>query len=125
MTGRRVCRASNTTNWWRSSRPDGEIRTGRVLEIDGDKALVQLFEGSQGLKISRRQGAVFGPRHGIGGVAQISWAGCLTAWAVPRTAGPPIIAEKCMDINGKPINPAARDYPDEFIQTGISAPSTG
>ncbi len=56
----------------------------------------------------------------LGVSAAICWDGCSTAWAGPSTAGPEILAEEYRDINGLPMNPAARDYPNEFIQTGIS-----
>ncbi len=86
---------------------NGEIRQGRVLEINRDKALVQLFEPSQGLKISSSKARFLG--HVFDGMGRA------------KDGGPEIIPEKYSDINGEPINPAARDYPDEFIQTGISA----
>ena len=99
---------------------NGEIRSGRVLEIDGDKALVQLFEGSQGLKISDARARFLG--HGIQlAVAPDILGRVFDGMGRPKDGGPALIAEKYMDINGSPINPAARDYPDEFIQTGISA----
>ena len=99
---------------------NGEIRSGRVLEIDGDKALVQLFEGSQGLKISDARARFLG--HGLQlAVAPDILGRVFDGMGRPKDGGPALIAEKYMDINGSPINPAARDYPDEFIQTGISA----
>lgn len=98
----------------------GEIRQGRVLEIDRDKALVQLFEPSQGLKISSSKARFLG--HGIEfGVSSEMLGRIFDGMGKPKDDGAEIIPEKRMDINGEPINPAARDYPDEFIQTGISA----
>ncbi len=100
--------------------PNGEIRNGRVLEIDGDRALVQLFEGSQGLKISESKARFLG--HGVELAVSPDILGrVFDGFGRPKDGGPAIIAEKRMNINGTPINPAARDYPDEFIQTGISA----
>ncbi len=99
---------------------NGEIRRGRVLELDGDKALVQLFEGSQGLQISQSKARFLG--RGIElSVSEDMLGRVFDGMGEPIDGGPRIIAEKRMDINGEPINPAARDYPSEFIQTGISA----
>ena len=99
---------------------DGEIRRGRVLELDGDRALVQLFEGSQGLQISQSKARFLG--RGIElSVSQDMLGRVFDGMGDPIDDGPRIIAEKRMDINGEPINPAARNYPSEFIQTGISA----
>ncbi|MDD3242223.1 MAG: V-type ATP synthase subunit B [Eubacteriales bacterium] len=99
---------------------NGEIRAGRVLEIDGDKALVQLFESSQGLQASTAKARFLG--HGIElGVSPEMLGRVFDGMGEPIDGGPEIIPEKKMDINGTPLNPAARDYPSEFIQTGISA----
>ncbi len=99
---------------------NGEIRQGRVLEINRDKALVQLFEPSQGLKISTSKARFLG--HGIElGVSQAMLGRVFDGMGKAKDGGAEIIPDKRMDINGEPINPAARDYPDEFIQTGISA----
>ncbi len=99
---------------------DGEIRAGKVLEINGDKALVQLFESSQGLKISDSKVRFLG--HSIELAVSPDILGrVFDGMGRPKDDGPAIIPEKWMDINGTPLNPAARDYPSEFIQTGISA----
>ncbi len=99
---------------------DGEVRQGKVLEINRDKALVQLFEASRGLKISTAKAAFVG--HGIElGVSMDMLGRIFDGMGKPKDGGAEIIADKRIDINGQPINPAARDYPDEFIQTGISA----
>lgn len=99
---------------------DGEVRHGKVLEVAGDKALVQLFEASRGLKISTAKAAFLG--HGIElAVSQDMLGRIFDGMGKPIDGGADIIADKRVDINGSPINPAARDYPDEFIQTGISA----
>ncbi|HHY90610.1 MAG TPA: V-type ATP synthase subunit B [Clostridiales bacterium] len=99
---------------------NGEIRRGRVLEVDGDKALVQLFEGSQGLNIMAGKVRFLG--HGLElGVSMDILGRVFDGLGRPKDGGPKIIPEKRLDINGSPINPAARDYPSEFIQTGISA----
>lgn len=99
---------------------NGEIRAGRVLEIDGDKALVQLFESSQGLKISDSRARFLG--RGIElAVSEDMLGRVFDGMGRPIDNGPEIIPDARMDINGQALNPAARAYPDEFIQTGISA----
>jgi V/A-type H+-transporting ATPase subunit B len=99
---------------------NGEIRQGRVLEVNEDRALVQLFEGSQGLQISTSKCRFLG--HGIElAVSEDMLGRVFSGLGTPIDGGPDIIAEARKDINGEPLNPASRDYPSEFIQTGISA----
>ena len=98
----------------------GEIRRCRVLEIDGSDALVQLFENSAGINIADSKVRFLG--RGIElGVSPDMLGRIFDGMGRPIDGGPEIIPEKRLDINGLPINPAARDYPDEFIQTGVSA----
>ena len=98
----------------------GEIRYGKVLEINKDKALVQLFESSQGLRIVTSKARFLG--HGTQlAVSKDMLGRVFDGMGNPKDGGPAIIPEKKLDINGQPLNPAARDYPAEFIQTGISA----
>ena len=98
----------------------GEIRHGKVLEVEGDKALVQLFESSQGLKIQTSRARFLG--HGMQLAVSPDMLGrVFDGMGRPKDGGPEIIPEQKLDINGTPITPAARDYPAEFIQTGISA----
>lgn len=99
---------------------NGEIRMGRVLEVDGDKAVVQLFEGTQGLQISTSKARFLGRSIELA-VSPDILGRVFDGMGRPIDGGPNIIAEKRLDIEGEPINPAARDYPSEFIQTGISA----
>ena len=99
---------------------DGEKRNGKVLEVNGDKALVQLFEGSSGLKISTAKARFLGKSIELG-VSEDMLGRVFDGMGRPRDNGAPIIPDKRIDINGQPINPVARNYPDEFIQTGISA----
>lgn len=99
---------------------NGEIRKGKVLEINRDKALVQLFEGSQGLKMSTAKARFLGRSLELG-VSEDMLGRVFDGLGNPKDGGAPIIPERRIDINGQPINPAARDYPDEFIQTGVSA----
>lgn len=99
---------------------NGEIRAGKVLIVDGGKAVVQLFEGAQGLQISTSKARFLG--HGMQlGVAPEIVGRMFSGVGKPIDGGPEIIANDFRDINGVPLNPAARDYPAEFIQTGISA----
>ena len=99
---------------------NGELRSGKVLEVNGDHALVQLFESSQGLKISDAKARFLG--HGTELAVSPDMLGRIfDGMGRPIDNGPAIIPEKRMDINGAPLNPAARDYPAEFIQTGVSA----
>lgn len=99
---------------------DGDIRRGKVLEVKGDSALVQLFEPSQGIKISTSKARFLGRSMQLA-VSEEMLGRVFDGMGNPRDGGAPVIPEAKMDINGRPINPAARDYPNEFIQTGISA----
>ncbi|MBR4439859.1 MAG: V-type ATP synthase subunit B [Clostridia bacterium] len=99
---------------------DGNIRVGKVLEIDGDRAMVQLFESSQGLRVAESKAKFLG--HGTTlSVSRDMLGRVFDGMGRSIDDGPEIIPEKKLDINGSPLNPAARDYPAEFIQTGISA----
>ena len=99
---------------------NGETRRGKVLEVNRDKALVQLFESSQGLQISTSKAKFLGRSLELA-VSEDMLGRVFDGMGNPRDGGAPVIPVKRMDINGEPINPAARDYPNEFIQTGISA----
>jgi V/A-type H+-transporting ATPase subunit B len=99
---------------------NGEKRRGRVLEVSGDKALVQLFEGSTGLNLRNSKVRFLGRTLELG-VSLDMLGRVFDGLGNPRDGGPRILAEERRDINGVPINPYARDYPSEFIQTGISA----
>ena len=100
--------------------PSGEKRLCKVLEVNGDNALVQLFESSTGINLKESTVKFLG--HGTElAVAPDMLGRIFDGMGRPKDGGPDIIAEKRMDINGLPMNPAARDYPSEFIQTGVSA----
>lgn len=99
---------------------DGELRRGQVLEANGNQALVQLFEGSTGINLQQSKVRFLGKSIEIG-VAPDILGRVFDGLGRPRDKGPQIIPERSMDINGAPINPYARNYPSEFIQTGISA----
>lgn len=99
---------------------NGTTRYGRVLEIDQDKALVQLFESSQGLKIEDAKAVFLG--HGLElDLSPLILGRVFSGMGEPRDGKGKIIPELKMDINGTPLNPVARDYPSEFIQTGVSS----
>jgi V/A-type H+-transporting ATPase subunit B len=98
----------------------GEKRRGRVLEIDGDKAMIQLFEGSTGINLKGTKVRFLGRPLELG-VDESMIGRIFDGLGRPKDGGPEIIPEKRQDINGVPINPVARNYPSEFIQTGVSA----
>lgn len=98
----------------------GVIRRGKVLEVNGAKAMVQLFESSAGINLPTSKVRFLG-RPLMLGVSEDMIGRVFDGMGTPKDDGPRIIPEKRMDINGVPINPVARDYPSEFIQTGISA----
>ncbi len=98
----------------------GRVRRGKVLEVKDDKAVVQLFENTQGLKISAAKAKFLGRSLSLD-LSEDMLGRVFDGMGNPRDGGAPVIPDKRMNVNGEPINPAARDYPDEFIQTGISA----
>ncbi|NLD59403.1 MAG: V-type ATP synthase subunit B [Clostridiales bacterium] len=98
----------------------GEVRFGRVLEVSGDRAMLQLFESSQGLKIETAKARFLGRSIELS-VSMDMLGRVFDGLGRPRDGGPEIIPEMRLPISGAPINPSSRDYPDEFIQTGISA----
>ena len=100
--------------------PDGQKRRGRVLEVTSDAALVQLFERATELGVKNVKVKFLGKGIQLG-VSEDMVGRVFDGWGRPRDGGAQIIPEKRLDIGGKPINPDARAYPEEFIQTGISA----
>jgi len=98
---------------------DGSLRRGRVLEINGDKAMVQVFEGTSGLAPEDVRVKFLGKGMELG-VSSDILGRIFDGFGSPIDDGPAIIPEKYLNVNGNPINPFARDYPNEFIQTGIS-----
>ncbi|MFA6941205.1 MAG: V-type ATP synthase subunit B [Clostridiaceae bacterium] len=98
----------------------GELRRGKVLEVDGSKAMVQLFEGSSGINLKGTKARFLGKPLELG-VSTDMLGRVFDGLGRPKDGGPKIIPDKKLDINGSPINPVARNYPSEFIQTGISA----
>lgn len=98
----------------------GEIRRCRVLEIDGGNALVQLFESSTGINLANSKVRFLGRSMELG-VSSDMLSRVFDGLGRPIDNGPDILPEKRLDINGLPMNPVARNYPQEFIQTGVSA----
>ena len=99
---------------------DGTRRRCKVLEIDEGNALVQLFEASAGINLSSSKVRFLGHSMELG-VSEDMLGRMFDGLGRPIDGGPEILPEKRMDINGTPMNPAARNYPEEFIQTGVSA----
>ena len=100
--------------------PSGEVRNCRVLEVDGDKALVQLFDSSAGITLASSKVRFKGKSIELP-VSGDMLGRVFDGMGRPIDNGPEIIPVDTMDINGLPMNPAARNYPSEFIQTGVSA----
>lgn len=97
---------------------DGRMRRGKVLEADGSRALVQMFEGTLGMDVAAK--VRFLGRTQDLPVSPDMLGRVFDGAGSPRDNGPDIIAAAKRDINGNPMNPEARAYPSEFIQTGIS-----
>ena len=99
--------------------PNGQIRRCKVLEVNGNDVLVQLFESSAGINLAQSKVRFLG--HGIElGVSTDMLGRVFDGMGRPADNGPEILPEERRNINGTPMNPASRNYPDEFIQTGIS-----
>ena len=97
------------------------MRRCKVLELDGDKALLQLFDSAAGLNLAKFLRCSFhGQRNRAWRLSEDMLGRVFSGMGDPIDGEAPIIPEKREDINGTPINPAARNYPSEFIQTGIS-----
>ncbi|MGN0183155.1 MAG: V-type ATP synthase subunit B [Candidatus Ornithomonoglobus sp.] len=99
---------------------NGEKRRCKVLEIDGSNALVQLFENAAGINPSTSKVRFSGRAMELG-VSPDMLSRVFDGLGRPIDNGPEILPEKRMDINGQPMNPVARNYPQEFIETGVSA----
>lgn len=99
---------------------NGEIRRCKVLEVNGSNAVVQLFESAVGINLSNSKVRFLG--RGLELAVSMDMLGrVFDGLGKPIDGGPEIIPDTRLDINGVPMNPAARDYPSEFIQTGVSA----
>ena len=100
--------------------PNGDLRRCKVLEVNGDNAVVQLFEPSAGINLAESKVRFLGHPLQLG-VSSEMLGRVFNGMGRPIDGGPDILPDEYRDINGLPMNPAARDYPNEFIQTGISA----
>ena len=99
--------------------PNGEVRRRKVLEVEDDHAVVQLFESAQGINLAQSKVRFLGHPLQLG-VSEDMLGRVFNGMGEPIDGGPAILAEEHRDINGLPMNPAARAYPAEFIQTGVS-----
>ena len=99
--------------------PNGEVRRCKVLEVEDDHAVVQLFESAQGINLAQSKVRFLGHPLQLG-VSEDMLGRVFNGMGEPIDGGPDIIPEEYRDINGLPMNPAARAYPAEFIQTGVS-----
>jgi V/A-type H+-transporting ATPase subunit B len=99
--------------------PNGEVRRCKVLEVEDDSAVVQLFESAQGINLAQSKVRFLGHPLQLG-VSEDMLGRVFNGMGEPIDGGPAIIADEHRDINGLPMNPAARAYPAEFIQTGVS-----
>ncbi|CAA22584.1 V-type proton ATPase subunit B [Schizosaccharomyces pombe] len=100
--------------------PDGSVRSGQVLEVAGHKAIVQVFEGTSGVDVRKTTIDFTGHSMRIP-VSEDMLGRVFNGSGLPIDKGPNLLAEDYLDINGSPINPYARIYPEEMIQTGISS----
>ena len=98
---------------------DGTVRRCQVLEVNGDTAVVQLFENSAGINLAESKIRFLGHPLQLG-VSGDMLGRVFNGMGEPIDGGPAILADEYRDINGLAMNPAARNYPNEFIQTGIS-----
>ena len=100
--------------------PEGHVRHGRVLEVNRQRCIVQVYAGTSGLDLEHTRARLTGDVARVG--VSLSMLGrILNGSGQPIDGGPPILAEESLDINGLPINPVTRTHPSEFIQTGLSA----
>lgn len=99
---------------------DGSLRSGQVLEVSGSKAVVQVFEGTSGIDAKNTHCEFTGDILRTP-VSEDMLGRVFNGSGKPIDKGPPILAEDYLDIQGQPINPWSRIYPEEMIQTGISA----
>ncbi len=98
---------------------DGSIRHAQILQVERDKVLIQVFEGTEGIDVDSVTVRLLGKPQQFA-VSPDILGRVFNGTGQPKDGGPEIIAEKLLNINGNPINPYSRDYPNEFIQTGIS-----
>jgi V/A-type H+-transporting ATPase subunit B len=97
---------------------DGSVRRGQILQVENDKVLIQVFQGTEGIDVKNTVVRFLAKPLELP-VSSDLLGRVFDGLGQPNDGGPAVIADKRMDINGLPINPYARDYPNEFIQTGI------
>merc|ERR1712070_53087 len=102
---------------------DGRKRRGQVLEVDGSKAVVQVFEGTEGID-NRDSTVTFSGDTLRVPVAEEMLGRIFNGAGIPLDNGPAVVADDFLDVNGQPINPFAREYPEDMIQTGVSSIDT-
>jgi V/A-type H+/Na+-transporting ATPase subunit B len=100
--------------------PDGEVRRGQVLEVDRQRAVIEVFSGTRGLDLEATRVRLGGDAARVA-VGESLLGRMLDGSGDPIDGGPPVMPEAFWDVNGLPINPAVRAYPSEFIETGVSA----
>lgn len=100
--------------------PDGGVRVGQVLEVTRDAAVVQVFSGTTGLSNSGTRARFLGHSLQIP-VAKEMLGRVFDGLGRPKDGLPPVLSADRADVNGLPLNPYRRQYPRDFIQTGISA----
>lgn len=98
---------------------DNKKRTGQVLEVKDDLAVVQVFEGTRGLDTGNTTIRFTGDTMKVG-LSRDMIGRIFSGLGKPLDNLPDVVVEKMVDINGMPINPASREFPEEFIQTGVS-----
>jgi len=98
---------------------DGSVRHGQILQVEKDKVLVQVFEGTEGINVDKSTVRFLGKPMELA-VSPDILGRVFNGIGEPKDGGPAILPKQRMNINGNPINPYARDFPNEFIQTGIS-----
>lgn len=100
--------------------PDGAVRRGQILEVDRGRAVVEVFTGTRGLDTTTTRVRLGGDSAHLG-VGLDLLGRILDGSGTPVDGGPPVMPSDFWDVNGLPVNPAARRYPSEIIETGFSA----
>jgi len=98
---------------------DGTIKRGKVLDTSKDQAVVQVFEDTRGMNLKDSKIKFLGKTMKFG-VSEDMLGRVFSGAGVPKDKGPEILPEKYLEVAGAPLNPQAREYPEDFIQTGIS-----
>jgi V/A-type H+-transporting ATPase subunit B len=99
--------------------PQGNVRLGIVLDTSGDVVVIQVFSGTAGLTMPQTHVRFMGHPHRLG-VSEKMLGRVFNGLGQPIDGGPPPAGDDDLDVNGRPINPTAREYPRDFIQTGMS-----